>query len=302
MSADPTARTPATPGSPPPSIKLSESNGNLADAGGTLSIYAGGVVEVDGAVTTIANTTNTTNTTAGTTRTLNLVGGTLKTGSLSLASSSHLNFQSGTLWLTGGTTATGGAVTLGSTAAATLKGSGTIGGGLVTTRGTISPGDGISGAAFTLNAGLAIGTTGPDAAAGTFAVDLDYTANTADRLNVNGTVTLANAILKVDLHSADNGPLTPAKTFLIIQNDGTDAVAGTFSAEMLAGLAYTVVYNFNGVAVNGTGDGNDVALILTGGYTPEPTALAPLLAATFFARRRTRRKCTSRVASTHLPS
>ena len=96
----------------------------------------------------------------------------------------------------------------------------------------------------------------------TFAVEMN--GNQHDQLNVSGTVTLGNAILSVT-------GLPPSAPIVIIDNDLTDAVVGTFAglpqgaAVLLGGVTLTLSYT--------GGDGNDVVLdpggvseVLTGIY------------------------------------
>ena len=81
-----------------------------------------------------------------------------------------------------------------------------------------------------------------------------------DQLNVNGTVSLANATLTVIPNFTT--PVSIGQQFVIINNDGVDPVSGTFSglangAQFTAG-GYTFRINYNG------GTGNDVVLTLLG--------------------------------------
>ena len=90
----------------------------------------------------------------------------------------------------------------------------------------------------------------------TFQVQINGTAPGSgyDQLNVNGSVALSNALLNVMLG------FTPAigSSFVIVANDGTDPVIGTFS-----GLAEGSVLNVSGFAFQlsyAGGSGNDVTL------------------------------------------
>ena len=133
---------------------------------------------------------------------------------------------------------------------AILRGMGNLG-GLTVTGGTVSPGSldmGVSGfGTFTLNGDLSLD------AQSLFAVDVDDMGN-ADRLIVNGGVSLGSATLAVT-EIGTFGSADPF-TYLIIDNDGTDAVDGIFGAitHQLAFLTPTVSY--------ASGDGNDVVLTL----------------------------------------
>ncbi len=77
-----------------------------------------------------------------------------------------------------------------------------------------------------------------------------------DQIVVNGTVSLADATLTIDLISSFDPAFGDA--FTIIQNDGTDAIAGTFAglaegAQFVAdGRAFTITYQ--------GGDGNDAVV------------------------------------------
>ena len=90
----------------------------------------------------------------------------------------------------------------------------------------------------------------------TFQVQLDGTAPGSgyDRLNVDGSVALNNALLNVMLgFTPDVGT-----SFLIIANDGTDPITGTFS-----GLPEGSILNVSGLAFRLSyvgGSGNDVTL------------------------------------------
>ena len=85
------------------------------------------------------------------------------------------------------------------------------------------------------------------------------------QLQVNGAVNLGGSILSVDL----NGSFKPTNgvSFLIIDNDGTDAIVGTF-----AGLPEGAVFGGDGLPFQITyvgGTGNDVVLTRVG--TPAST-------------------------------
>ena len=165
---------------------------------------------------------------------------------------------SGTL-LVNGSTAAGSAVSVNS--GGTLKGTGTVSGPTtVAGGGTVAPGvsPGI------MNSGSVTFTSGSN-----FDVEINGTAagTQYDQLNVTGTVNLGGATLNVTLG------FTPAvgDSFTIINNDDTDAVAGTF-----AGLAQGGTFNLSGTNfkisyVGGTG--NDVVLTV---FTPPELSIADL--------------------------
>ena len=64
-------------------------------------------------------------------------------------------------------------------------------------------------------------------------------------------------------------------TYLLVANDGSDAIAGTFATVtgLPAGFTATVNYAFNGTdSLGRTGDGNDLAVTVV----PEPQSFALL--------------------------
>ena len=81
-----------------------------------------------------------------------------------------------------------------------------------------------------------------------------------DQLIVNGTVTLGGA-LSVSFLSGYVAPV--GTTFRLIDNDGTDAVTGTFSG-YAQGSTFTVGYDTFQISYTG-GTGNDVVLTVTAG-------------------------------------
>jgi fibronectin-binding autotransporter adhesin len=94
----------------------------------------------------------------------------------------------------------------------------------------------------------------------TFAVELSGTTPGTgyDQLNVNGTVTLSNAFLSTSL-----GLDPPVGTaYTIINNDGTDAVLGTFNARPEGSIASVGGKPFQITYPGGTG--NDVVLTRLG--------------------------------------
>lgn len=78
-------------------------------------------------------------------------------------------------------------------------------------------------------------------------------AGPGDKVIVDGTVNLTGSVLRV---LVANGNYNPKTDYVIIENDGTDAVVGTFSSitSSLAFLTPTVIYD--------GGTGNDVVLTL----------------------------------------
>ena len=196
-------------------------------------------------------------------------GGLTKTGTgtltLSAAStySGPTNVNAGTL-LVNGSTAASSAVLVAS--AATLGGTGLVGGTItVSSLGSVSPGSNagiLSSGNVALNTGsiLRVELNGPNSVAG-----IDY-----DQLNVMGSVNLSGATLSV---TRSYSPIDGTQ-FLVIANDGIDAVNGTF-----AGLAEGKRLNLNGsqfrISYVG-GDGNDVVLTVVPSQPPTVTMSAPL--------------------------
>jgi fibronectin-binding autotransporter adhesin len=130
-----------------------------------------------------------------------------------------------------------------------LKGTGTVGSVQVLAGGRVEPGNS-PGCLNTGNLGLASGTT--------YAIEINgaTVCTQYDRTNVTGTVSLGGATLSITKDSGYS-PIAGA-SFTIIQNDGSDAVSGTF-----AGLAEGATFENNGVSYRisyAGGDGNDVVL------------------------------------------
>ncbi len=237
-------------------------------ASGTLAVNHGGIVRVSGTLSAQASS-----------GTITLAGGTVQANTITLDTASNLSWTNGTLWLGGGTFSNGSTSnTLTVPSGGILKGSGTIS-DRVTVDGTISPGDTSAATLATRNLAFARG--------GIFAADIDFADATADLLNVTGTVNLTNATLDLSLLNF-SGSLASPETFLLIENDSTDSVSGTFaSIDQAFGsdVQYSINYKFSGTALNGTGTGNDVAITLTA--VPEPATLLPLLGGVgLLARRR----------------
>lgn len=209
---------------------------------GALNGGGGGAIQ-------FANATNTLELVTGASVNGNVVGGTgTDTLILSGASSGAFNVsqlqnfeavdvEAGTWSLSGATTAdaqvNGG----------TLMGTGTFG-TLAVNSGTLAPGNSIGtmtvNGAFTLSAGAV------------YEVEVNA-AGESDKVIVNGTVNLTGSVLRV---LAASGDYQTSTDYTIIENDGTDAVVGTFASvtSSLAFLIPTVFY--------AGGDGNDVVLTL----------------------------------------
>jgi autotransporter-associated beta strand protein len=169
----------------------------------------------------------------------------------------------GTWTLTGANTYTGGTVVNGGT----LLVNGAIVGPVTVNAGATLGGSGTTGP-VTLSDGAIISPGGADpgiqrvqdlafSAESSYVVQLNgLTPGTGyDQLDVTGTVSLNGATLDASLGFSPN----PGDAFVIIQNDGTDPVAGTF-----AGLPEGAGFRIGGVAFHiyyDGGDGNDVALV-----------------------------------------
>jgi fibronectin-binding autotransporter adhesin len=144
-----------------------------------------------------------------------------------------------------------------------LEGTGTVGALTVTgigngDAGIVSPGDPV-GTLHTGNLSMAAGP-GSDSFLGIEITGIG--ANLADQVQVTGTVNLAGGpILEV---AAENFTPTPGQKFVIVDNDGTDAVQGTFRGLADGATLVSDTGNFFKISYKG-GTGNDVEL----------TALAP---------------------------
>lgn len=153
-------------------------------------------------------------------------------------------------------------------ASATLKGTGTAGSVSIAAGGTIAPG--LSPGCLTVS-GLSL--------AGAF--DAEIGGATAcsqyDQVKVTGAVTMGGT-LNVSLVNSFK-PVTGQK-YVLISNDGTDPVTGTFTG-LAQGATITVGSTAFSISYTG-GDGNDVELTVTAGAPVTGFSLAqnnPLIAA-----------------------
>lgn len=179
--------------------------------------------------------------------------------------------DAGTLTLAGGALnvlgTTGGSVTVNN--GASLTGTGTVNGlATINTGGKLSPGTSVG------TAGILTATNGV-VLAGNYVADI---ATPNDRLNVTGAVNLTGSTLN---YSLNNLPHTPGTRYVLIGNDGSDAVTGTFNGLAegavidAAGALYRVTYTYNATTQT-LGDGNDVALIRNDDLTAEDDSFTML--------------------------
>jgi autotransporter-associated beta strand protein len=163
---------------------------------------------------------------------------------------------------------------------ATLGGSGAVGALTVQAGGTVAPGN-----------SPGILSTGNYNQAGTLSLELNGTLAGAeyDQVNVIGTVNLSGLLTATVGYTPVNDQL-----LFILNNDGSDAITGTFSglADLdtidLGGYQWRISYTANYAGSN-TGTftgGNDIALMAI----PEPSALVFLGLSTFCIVSRRRRK------------
>ncbi|MAG67867.1 MAG: hypothetical protein CMK74_18700, partial [Pseudomonadales bacterium] len=224
--------------------------GNLQLQDGTLRVTGAGTI--DNAIVLgnglFVNTIETTNDT-----TLSGVisgsGDVIKTGSGALTLSAS-NSATGTLTASAGTVLIDGSYDgqVSAQSTGTVGGNGTLNGLVaIFSGGTLAAGS--SPGSLTINGNLQLET------GSTLAVDISgTTAGTEyDQLTVNGTVTINNALLTVNL-----GSYSPpfSSSFTIISNDGADAISGTFS-----GLAEGSTVGGTTLSLSYAGaDGNDFTL------------------------------------------
>jgi hypothetical protein len=163
--------------------------------------------------------------------------------------SSGLNFDGGRFALASGQT---------------LKGTGTVVGALgIRADATLAPGGSI-GALSTNDVSLT-------ASSAKLLLELDLgTLPDADFLNVTGTVSIANSTLELTL---SNAAAFEAKTFLVVANDLSDAITGSFAtiSPLPIGIVAALDYAYVGTdSLGRVGDGNDLAIIIS--MVPEARA------------------------------
>lgn len=146
---------------------------------------------------------------------------------------------------------------------ATLAGDGSAAGLTAGSGGIVSPTSNIATGALTA-AGAATLSQGS-----TLSLDLNGpTAGASyDQLRVNGTIDLTNSTLLVRMLQGLFPP--PGFSFVIVDNDGTDPVVGTFAGRPEGSIF--VVNNTIPLRISYVGgDGNDVTLTVPGGPNPAP--------------------------------
>lgn len=250
-------------------------NGSLSLGGSMLPSVTIGSLEGNGFVGGFQNA----GLTVGSNNLSTTFSGTISGGGMFVFSGGLTKIGTGTLTLSGantyqGNTAVdGGQLTInGSIISASIVNSGTLGGSgavaavTVNSGGTLSPGDNIGILGVAGNLVLNLGAI--------YLVDLNGTALGAqyDQSDVTGAVSLGNATLSLRLGFAPSA----GDQFVIIQNDGADAVTGTFQGlsegALLTSAGQTFAITYQG------GDGNDVVLTAV---VPEPATWLLLSAAAF---------------------
>lgn len=177
------------------------------------------------------------------------------TGSLTKLSTNTLtlsgnNTYTGTTTVSAGTLAINGSITSALTlqSGATLGGTGTTDDITVQSGGIHAPGNSIGTQTINGNYVLNSGSI--------LAIEVDDAGN-ADKVIVNGTVDISGATLRLNSVSDNNFSGDDSYSYVIIENDGTDAVTGTF-ASIDNKLAF---YEATSSTTGGTG--NDVSLTLS---------------------------------------
>ena len=250
------------------SVVRSSSVGSLAGGGTT-----GGNVSLAGGTTLTAGALGTDTVYAGV---ISGSGNLTKDGAGTMTlTATNTNTYTGTTTVNAGTLLVNGTHNGGSdysVAGGILGGTGTInlanGESVTSTGGAVAPGDpnAVGGpiGTLTITGNDTDSSTNPNTVeiGGPYNVDVDGANN--DQLNVMGTVTLGGSASNT-LNITTISAATPGSTIVIINNDGTDQVMGTFdslpegSTVMVGPDSYVISYV--------GGDGNDVVLFAGGGET-----------------------------------
>ncbi len=276
---------------------------SLNDDGNTLTVGAGNIsVNTSAAVTFNAPLAGVASLTKSGSGTLSLTGKNSYSGATQINAGIVSISLEGSINSSSGVTLNGGELNYNSITpltrpitftSGTLSGTGKVtdvsagSGGFVRPGGTSATG--VIGTLSTDNLALNSGST--------FAVDINLATALgkvyqSDTVNVTGTVTL-DGDLFLTLVGGPTGALSPNKTVLLINNDGTDAVSGTFtnispSTSISGPLTYAISYTYD-AATNSFSGGNDVAITFSS--VPEPTSLGIIgLGAVGLLSRRRRRQ------------
>jgi autotransporter-associated beta strand protein len=169
---------------------------------------------------------------------------------------------------------------------AQLIGNGAAGAVKVENGGTLAPGDVFGHASIFNTANLTLAGSGAKLSLEIGGITAGGDSTTGyDLVNVTGSVTLNGATLQ--LSSLGGFVPNPGQFIFLVNNDGSDLIAGTFAqgaTVMLGAQALTISYEADFDSKSFTG-GNDIAV----GIVPEPAGTAFLAAAAFGLAARRRR-------------
>jgi outer membrane autotransporter protein len=239
-------------------------SGTLGDAAGALNLTGGtldlgttthprtGTITLNGA--TVSNGTlsssGTFDTQSGTISSILAGTGALTKTGTGTVTLSGANTYSGTTTVSAGRLAINGSITSAVTTAsgATLGGTGTLAATTISSGGIHAPGNSIGtqtvNGAYLLNAGSIL------------EIEVDSAGN-SDKVIVNGTVDITGSTLRVKGVSGNNFSGQTTYSYVIIENDGVDAVTGDFATIDNQLAFYDAARSTTG------GTGNDVSLTLT---------------------------------------
>ncbi|WP_417813455.1 autotransporter domain-containing protein [Thalassospira alkalitolerans] len=177
------------------------------------------------------------------------------TGTLTKSGAGNLiltgtNNYSGATTVSAGTLSVNGSITSAVTVedGATLGGTGTVGQTTISSGGTHAPGNSIGTQTIIGNYTLGNGSV--------LEIEVDSAGN-SDKVIVNGTVDITGSTLNVKGVADNNFSGDATYSYIIIENDGADAVIGDF-ATIDNDLAF-----YEAATSSSGGDGNDVSLTLT---------------------------------------